>query len=84
MPIDSRTLAKTISRRGVLGTAAAFAATPTFADSAIGPSAHAPEFQRQNHDFAAAAKAAGKPVELVEARNYGPNGRAALRLMKLA
>lgn len=40
MPIDSRTLAKTISRRGVLGTAAAFAATPAFADCAIGPSAH--------------------------------------------
>ena len=56
-----------------------------------------PEFQRQNRDFAAAVKAAGKPVELVEAANYdhfemceslgnpyGPNGRAALRLMKLA
>lgn len=56
-----------------------------------------PEFQRQSRDFAAAVKAAGKPVELVEAPNYnhfemcetfgnpyGPNGRAALRLMKLA
>ena len=56
-----------------------------------------PEFQRQNRDFAAAVRAAGKPVELVEAQNYdhfemcetlghpyGPNGRAALRLMKLA
>lgn len=56
-----------------------------------------PEFQRQNRDFAAAVKAAGKPVELVEAPNYnhfemcetlgnpyGPNGRAALKLMKLA
>jgi arylformamidase len=56
-----------------------------------------PEFQRQSRDFAAAVKAAGKPVELVEAQNYdhfemceslghpyGPNGRAALRLMKLA
>ena len=56
-----------------------------------------PEFQRQSRDFAAAVKAAGKPVELVEATNYdhfemcetlghpyGPNGRAALRLMKLA
>jgi arylformamidase len=56
-----------------------------------------PEFQRQGRDFAAAVKAAGKPVELVEATNYdhfemcetlghpyGPNGRAALRLMKLA
>jgi arylformamidase len=55
-----------------------------------------PEFQRQGRDFAAAVKAAGKPVELVEARNYhhnemaetlgnpyGPNGRAALALMKL-
>jgi len=56
-----------------------------------------PEFQRQNRDFAAAVKAAGKPVELVEAPHfnhfeileslgnpYGPNGRAALALMKLA
>jgi len=56
-----------------------------------------PEFQRQSRDFAAAVKVAGKPVELVEAQNYdhfemcetlghpyGPNGRAALRLMKLA
>jgi len=56
-----------------------------------------PEFQRQSRDFAAAVKAAGKPVELVEGPNYdhfemcetlghpyGPNGRAALRLMKLA
>ena len=56
-----------------------------------------PEFQRQSRDFAAAVKSAGKPVELVEAPNYdhfemcetlghpyGPNGRAALRLMKLA
>lgn len=55
-----------------------------------------PEFQRQARDFAAAVKAAGKPVELVEAANfghmemleslgnpYGPNGRAALALMKL-
>jgi arylformamidase len=40
MPIDSRTLAKTISRRSVLGTAAALAATPAFADCAIGPAAH--------------------------------------------
>jgi arylformamidase len=29
-----------------------------------------PEFQRQNRDFAAAVKAAGKPVELVAARHY--------------
>jgi arylformamidase len=56
-----------------------------------------PEFQRQNRDFAAAVKVAGKPVELVEAPNfnhfemleslgnpYGPNGRAALALMKLS
>lgn len=55
-----------------------------------------PEFQRQSRDFAAAVKAAGKPVELLAAPNfnhfemceslgnpYGPNGRAALRLMKL-
>jgi arylformamidase len=55
-----------------------------------------PEFQRQSRDFAAAVKAAGKPVELVVAENYnhfenmeslgnpyGPNGRAALALMKL-
>ena len=56
-----------------------------------------PEFQRQNRDFAAAVKAAGKPVELIEAASfnhfemneslgnpYGPNGRAALALMKLS
>jgi arylformamidase len=56
-----------------------------------------PEFQRQNRDFAAAIKGAGKSVELIEAANYnhfemnesvgnpyGPNGRAALALMKLA
>jgi arylformamidase len=56
-----------------------------------------PEFQRQNRDFAAAVKAAGKPVELVEGGSfnhfemcyslgnpYGPNGRAALKLMQLA
>jgi arylformamidase len=55
-----------------------------------------PEFQRQNRDFAAAVRAAGKPVELIEAANYnhfeiveslgnpyGPNGRAALAMMKL-
>lgn len=55
-----------------------------------------PEFQRQNRDFAAAVRAGGKPVELIEAANYnhfemieslghpfGPNGRAALALMKL-
>jgi arylformamidase len=56
-----------------------------------------PEFQRQSRDFAAAVKAAGKPVELVAAPNYnhfemnetlaspyGPNGRAALAMMKLS
>jgi arylformamidase len=55
-----------------------------------------PEFQRQARDFAAAAKAAGKAVELIEAPHYnhfemgesfgnpyGPSGRAALALMKL-
>ncbi len=53
-----------------------------------------PEFQRQSRDFAAAINAAGKPVSLIEAQNYnhfemcetlgnpyGPNGRAALKLM---
>jgi arylformamidase len=56
-----------------------------------------PEFQRQSRDFAAAVKAAGKPVELIVAQNYnhfdtaeslanpyGPNGRAALTMMGLA
>jgi arylformamidase len=56
-----------------------------------------PEFQRQTRDFVAAVKAAGKPIELVTAQSYnhfemaeslgnpyGPNGRAALELMKLA
>jgi arylformamidase len=56
-----------------------------------------PEFQRQSRDFAAAVKAAGKPVELIEAPNFnhfemceslanpfGPNGRAALKLMQRA
>ena len=56
-----------------------------------------PDFQRQSRDFAAALKAAGKPVKVIEAPNYhhlemaeslgnpyGPNGRAALALMKLA
>jgi arylformamidase len=55
-----------------------------------------PDFQRQSRDFAAAVKAAGKRVRLVEAPNYahmemgeslgnpyGPNGRAALELMQL-
>jgi len=56
-----------------------------------------PEFQRQARDFAAAVKAAGKPVELKEAPDfnhfemceslgnpYGPNGLAALKLINLA
>jgi arylformamidase len=56
-----------------------------------------PDFQRQSRDFAAAMKAAGKPVRLIEAANYahlemceslgnpyGPNGRAALAMMRLA
>jgi arylformamidase len=55
-----------------------------------------PDFQRQSRDFAAAVKAAGKPVTLIEAQNYahvemgeslanpyGPNGRAALDMMRL-
>src|SRR6202046_6223 len=54
-----------------------------------------PEFQRQNRDFAAAVKAAGKPVELIGAPDYnhfemceslgnpyGANGRAADRKSK--
>ena len=56
-----------------------------------------PDFQRQSRDFAAAVKAAGKPVEVIEGLNYthsamceslghpyGPCGRAALAMMKLA
>ena len=56
-----------------------------------------PEFQRQGRDFAAAVKAAGKPVQLIVGADYNhfemaeclsnpyaPNGRAALALMKLA
>ena len=56
-----------------------------------------PDFQRQSRDFAAAVKAAGKQVQLIESPNYahmemveslgnpyGPNGRAALALMNLA
>jgi arylformamidase len=55
-----------------------------------------PEFQRQSRDFAAAAKGAGKTIELIEAPNYnhfemgesfgnpyGPGGRASLALMNL-
>jgi len=56
-----------------------------------------PEFQRQSRDFAAAVKAAGKPVELIVGEGfnhfemqetlgnpYGIAGRAALRLMGLS
>ena len=56
-----------------------------------------PEFQRQGRDFAAAVKAAGKPVELIVGAGfnhfemqetlgnpYGIAGRAALKLMNLA
>jgi arylformamidase len=56
-----------------------------------------PEFQRQSRDFAAAVKAAGKPVELIRgegynhfefietlANPYSPLARAALGQMKLA
>lgn len=56
-----------------------------------------PEFQRQGRDFAAAVKAAGKPVQFVVGENYahmemmeslanpyGLMGREALRMMKLA
>jgi arylformamidase len=55
-----------------------------------------PEFIRQARDFVAAVQAAGKPAELIEAPEYnhfdlseslgnpyGPNGRAALKLMGL-
>jgi arylformamidase len=56
-----------------------------------------PEFQRQTRDFAAALKAAGKPVELIVGKGYNHYevgetlshpyalmGRAALEMMKLA
>ena len=56
-----------------------------------------PDFQRQSREFAAALGGAGKPVQLIEAKNYthsamcesfghpyGPAGRAALAMMKLA
>ena len=55
-----------------------------------------PEFQRQSRDFAAAVKAAGKPVQLLVAEGYnhfeipetlgnpyGLLGRAVLQQMKL-
>jgi arylformamidase len=55
-----------------------------------------PEFQRQNREFAAALKAAGKPVELIVGEGfnhfemqetignpYGIGGRAALKMMGL-
>jgi hypothetical protein len=99
-----------ISRRTVLGAAAALAASPALAeDCHIGPPPHhkgplvfmdytfeTPDFQRQSRDFAAAVQAAGKPAQLIESPNYahlemceslgnpyGPNGRAALAMMKL-
>jgi arylformamidase len=53
-----------------------------------------PEFQRQSRDFAAALRAAGKPVELIHAEGYnhfeiaetfsnpyGPCGRALLKMV---
>ncbi|MGH6976442.1 MAG: alpha/beta hydrolase, partial [Stellaceae bacterium] len=56
-----------------------------------------PEFQRQNREFAAAMKAANKPVQLIVAENYshlempetlanpyGVTGYPMLRMMKLA
>ena len=56
-----------------------------------------PEFQRQSRDFAAAVRAAGKPVELIVgagynhfelletlANPYGLTGRAMLEQMQLA
>jgi arylformamidase len=56
-----------------------------------------PEFQRQNREFAAAVKAAGKPVELIVGEGfnhfemqetignpYGIGGRAALKMMGLS
>ena len=59
--------------------------------------AETPEFQRQNRAFAAAVKAAGKPVELIVGEGfnhfemqetlgnpYGIAGRAALQLMNLS
>jgi arylformamidase len=59
--------------------------------------AETPEFQRQSRDFAAAVKAASKPVELIEgaaynhfelletlANPYGLMGRAMLEQMKLS
>ena len=55
-----------------------------------------PEFRRQGRDFAAAVKATGKRVTLVEGKNYahmemgeslanpyGPDGRVALAMMGL-
>jgi len=55
-----------------------------------------PDFQRQSRDFAAALKAAGKPVKLIVAKGhnhfemgeslanpYGVMGRAAMEMMKL-
>ena len=59
-------------------------------------SLESPEFQRQSRDFAAAVKAAGKPVEFTVGEGFnhfemqetmgnpfGLGGRAALSMMKL-
>jgi arylformamidase len=56
-----------------------------------------PDFQRQSRDFAAALRQSGKTVDVIEGKNYthaamgesfghpyGPAGRAALAMMKLA
>jgi arylformamidase len=56
-----------------------------------------PDFQRQSREFAAALRAAGKTVDLIEGKNYthaamaesfghpyGPAGRAALAMIGLA
>jgi hypothetical protein len=62
---------------------------------AIYPPDHLRLRRRQDRDFVAAVKAAGKPVEVAQHYNhfemgewianpYGPNGRAALAMMKLA
>jgi arylformamidase len=55
------------------------------------------DFQRQSREFAVALRGAGKPVQFIEGKNYthsamcesfghpyGPSGRAALAMMKLA
>ena len=65
-------------------------------ENAFAVLARAAEFQRQGRDFAAALKAAGRDVTLVELQHfahleaeeslgnpYGPNGRAAMAMMGL-